>query len=334
MAKLKCPQCGTRYTGNFCPTCSAPAPEQPPAKKKKWLIPVVILAVIVLAAACSGGSGSETRQTTGAQSGAVSGEAGTAGGESGSAAAKATLDETELYNQGGICVTATGLSDGTFGPDVDITVTNGSDRNIVVVTQDLSVNGYMLSAGSGLYSDVAAGKNALDELSLSRSDLREAGIETIAVLEFSLRIYDSDSYDTIDETGLLQLTTSAAEGFTQPVDDSGEVVYDADGLRVICKGLKDDSIWDGCVVFLFENESGDTLTLSGENVSVNGFMVDPGLWTRLRTGTRAVDAMYLLDLDELGLESIDEVENIEFSLNIITDDFDIRSTDPIVLQFQ
>ena len=147
------------------------------------------------------------------------------------------------------------------------------------------------------------------------------------MLEFSLRIYDSDSYDTIDETGLLQLTTSAAEGFTQPVDDSGEVVYDADGLRVICKGLKDDSIWDGCVVFLFENESGDTLTLSGENVSVNGFMVDPGLWTRLRTGTRAVDAMYLLDLDELGLESIDEVENIEFSLNIITDDFDIRSTE-------
>ena len=68
--------------------------------------------------------------------------------------------------------------------------------------------------------------------------------------------------------------------------------------------------------------------------SYEQYSLDGGIYGVPETQTFNV-LFYRRDvLDELGLESIDEVENIEFSLNIITDDFDIRSTDPIVLQFQ
>ena len=112
-------------------------------------------------------------------------------------------------------------------------------------------------------------------------------------------------------------------------------VYDANGIKIVCKGLKQDMIWDGTVVFFMENNSGKPITVYAEEVSVNGFMQDVGLWSDLRDGTVIIDGMSLLDLSDLELESIDEVEDIEFSLRIInSDNWDtIASTDPISLTF-
>ena len=67
MAKIKCPNCGAKYSGNFCPTCSTPAPEQPQKKKKKWVLPVVIALVIVLVVSCVGGGGDATKQPSNVQ---------------------------------------------------------------------------------------------------------------------------------------------------------------------------------------------------------------------------------------------------------------------------
>lgn len=236
-------------------------------------------------------------------------------------------------NRLGARVTATAFKDSLFGPEIAVTITNNSKQNVTVSSHALSVNGYMLS-GSGLYSDIAAGKSALETMTLLGSELSEAGIETVADIEFTLNIFNSDTYDDIDNSGLIKLSTSAAEGFTQPIDDSGDVIYDANGVRVICKGLKDNLIWDGCIVFYFENNSDKHISVYGENVSVNGFMVDELLWSDLRAGTRSIEGMYLLTLDEIGLESVDAVENIEFTLKIIDDDWDeIDTTDVITLNF-
>ena len=192
----------------------------------------------------------------------------------------------------------------------------------------------MLSASS-LYSDVAAGKKAIDSMTLMSSELSAAGIETVAQIEFTLAIYDSDTFEDIDSSDLVSLTTSAAEGFTQPVDDSGDVLYDANGIRVICKGLKEDAVWDGCIVFFIENNNGKAVSVYSDNMSVNGFMVDDSLWCDLRANTRCIDAMYLLSLDDIGVESMEDVENVEFTLRIIDEKWnDIAVSDVITLNFE
>lgn len=104
-----------------------------------------------------------------------------------STAKDVSIAETELYNANGVIVTATEMKEGLFGPEVSVTVSNGSEKNIVVSTRDLSVNGYMLSA-SGLYSDVAAGKKSIETMTLMSSELSEAGIETVA--DMPLHTYD------------------------------------------------------------------------------------------------------------------------------------------------
>lgn len=324
MAKIKCPECGTKYNGNFCPNCSAAAPEGAGKKKNKWLLPVIVVLVVVFLIAGMGGGDDGAKQPSDVQ-GDSSVNAASAG--------EITIEETELYNENGIVVTATEISDGWLGTEISLTISNDSGKNMGVSSRNLSVNGYMLSS-SGLYSNIASGKKAIETLTLMSSELSEAGIETVADIEFSIHVYDSETYDTIDDSELIKLSTSAAEGFTQPVDDSGDVVYDANGIRVICKGLQDDVIWDGCVVFYMENNSAEFVTIYGENVSVNGYMVDESLWSDLRAGTRSIEGMYLLTLDEIGLESVDEVESIEFNLRIIDEDWhEIVTTDAITLNF-
>lgn len=65
-------------------------------------------------------------------------------------------------------------------------------------------------------------------------------------------------------------------------------------------------------------------------------MQDVGLWSDLRDGTYLVDGMSLIDLSDLALESIDQVENIEFNLRIVNADTwdEIATTDVISLTFQ
>lgn len=178
-----------------------------------------------------------------------------------------------------------------FGPEIAVTVENNSTQNIVVSTRSLSVNDFMLTT-SGLYSDVAAGKKDNAQINLMSSELRESGISTIGEIAFYLNISNSDTYNTIDTTGLITIQTSAAGTFTQEVDDSGDEVFSGNNLRVVCKGLKKDSIWDGTVVFYLENNSGKAVSIYAENVSVNGYMVDVGMYSDLRPSTRMVDGMY------------------------------------------
>lgn len=245
-----------------------------------------------------------------------------------------SIAETVLYDADGIVVTATGYEEDWMGPTVKVLVENNTTKNVLITVESMSVNGFMMPYAS-MYAEVAAGKKANESISFSSSSLEQAGIDTIAEMQFHLDISDADSWDTLATSDLLTLNTSVVD-FTQPVDDSGDVIYDANGIKVVCKGLKQDVIWDGTVVFYMENNSGKPITVYAENVSVNGFMENASLWSDLRDGTKIVDGLSLLNLSDLELESIDEVENIEFNLRITnSDSWDlIDTTDVISLNFK
>lgn len=336
MAKIKCENCGAKYTGNFCPICSTPAPEQPPKKKKKWILPVVFLLVLLLLVSCVAGGKQDVKQPSGATSGGTVTQTApskdpAAKPEKTSAVQAASISQQELYNKDGIVVTAKTMQTGFFGPEISVTVENNSAQNIMVSTRSLSVNDFMLSA-SGLYSDVAAGKKGNAALRLMPSELQASGISTIGEISFFLNISNADTFTTIDTSDLITIQTSAWGSFTQEMDNSGDVVYNGNDLQVICKGLKKDSIWDGTVVFYLQNDSAKRVSVYAEKVSVNGYMVDVGMYSDLRPGTRMVDGMYLLNTQ---LESIDDIHDIEFTLRMFDSDTfqNIAASDVIRLEF-
>lgn len=306
-------------------------------KKSKMLIALLLAMVMILATACS--SSDEVKQPANVNGdSSVTSKEEPAGNDSNNEQENDTVEitvaETVLYEADGVKVTATGYEDGWMGPEIKILVENDSSKNVLVTSASVSANGYMMPSAA-LYAEVAAGKKANETLTIMSSELDQSGIEMLAELQFYLQIQDPETWETITTSDLLTLTTSAAP-YEQPVDDSGDVLYDSDGIRIICKGLKQDIIWDGTVVFYMENNSGKEISIYAENVSVNGFMQDVGLWSDLRPSTKIIDGMSMIDLSDLEIENIDQIENIEFNLRIVDANTweDIVTTDVLTLNFE
>ena len=69
-----------------------------------------------------------------------------------------TLVEQEIFKQDGITVTATGLNEGSMGPEVSVLIENNSEKMYTVQVRNSAVNGYMLEPM--ISEEVAPGKKA------------------------------------------------------------------------------------------------------------------------------------------------------------------------------
>lgn len=307
------------------------------AKKSKMLLALLLALVMVMSTACSGSEDVKQPASVNGDSSVNAGdetENNNVNDEDKDSANEITVAETVLYDMDDVKVTATGYEDGWMGPEIKILVENNSTKNILVTSASVSVNGYMMPTAA-LYAEVAAGKKSNETMTIMSSELDQSGITVLSELQFYLQIQDPESWETLATSDLLTLTTSAAP-YEQQVDDSGDVLYDSDGIRIICKGLMQDIIWDGMVVFYMENNSGKEISIYAENVSVNGFMQDVGLWSDLRPNTKIISGMSMIDLSDLEIENIDQIKNIEFNLRVVDANTweDIKTTDVLTLNFE
>lgn len=243
-----------------------------------------------------------------------------------------TITETVLVDEAGIKITAKSLDkSGWMGPELKLLIENNTDKKLTVQARNASVNGYMVSAS--MSEDVAAGKKANGEITFSNTSLKGAGISTFADMEFSFHIVD-DEWDTYLDTDMITVRTAAAENYTYTYDDSGDEIYNNNGICVVSKGLNTGDIFGKGAVFYFHNGSDQPVTISDRDCSVNGFMLDPNLYIELMPGKHAVDDMdfWSSDLEE---NEIIDITDIEFSLHISNSDTwdTVDDSAPIVLRF-
>ena len=85
-----------------------------------------------------------------------------------------------------------------FGPSIIVFIQNNADRMITVQARNVSVNGFMVEPIFS--SDVAAGKVAIDDLTLMNSDIEANGIESIDEVELSFHVFYEDTWDDIVDT--------------------------------------------------------------------------------------------------------------------------------------
>ena len=155
-------------------------------------------------------------------------------------------------------------------------------------------------------------------------------------MEFSFHIFDTDSWEDYLDSETIVVKTSAAGGYVQTFDDSGTVFYDANGIRIIGKGLStEDSFFGPGLIVYIENNNEKNITVQVRDTSVNGFMVDTSMSQDVISGKKALTAVTFFDfsLEENGIE---EIGQIETSFHIFDmDEWNvIADTDPIVIEFE
>lgn len=246
----------------------------------------------------------------------------------------ATIEETVLLDENGIKITAKSLeTDSLFGAELKLLIENNTDQNLTFQSTNTSVNGYMV--GTMMSVDVAAGKKANDSLTFMQSDLDLCNIETIADMEFSFRVFHTDDWSDYMEDKAVKLQTSAAATYTYTYDDSGTLAYDANGMKIVVKGLSPDSsiLGDGLVVYLY-NSSDAALCVQTRECSVNGFMIDPLFSQEVGVGKHSISTITFMDAD-LEENAITEITEVELSFHIFDAEtwMDAVDTDPIILNF-
>lgn len=249
---------------------------------------------------------------------------------SGKTSKEVTVDEQVLVDEGGVKITATGYdAKGFWGPELKLLIENNTEQNIIVGTSALIVNNYMVS---DLFSeDVAAGKKANASMSVLSSTLDNAGIDTVGQIEVDFHIMD-EGYNTILNPGMVTVKTSAYDSMDTTPNDLGKELYNANGIRIVGKYVDQNSFWGTAVLVYIENNSGRNIMISGDDLSVNGFMVDGSFYCEVYDGKMCIDDITIFD-SSLKENNITDIEEIEVSFRIADNDTwdTIDETGPITM---
>ncbi len=245
-----------------------------------------------------------------------------------------TIQEQVLLEQSGIKITATEyVSDSIWGDGIKLLLENNSDKTVMVGCKALIVNNYMIT--DLFASEVAAGKKANETMYLSSSALKAAGIDTVGQIEVYFHVYDSKSYDTIFDSECITIQTSEYANMDTTPDDAGAELYNSGGIRIVGKTVDEDSFWGTAIVLYCENTTGKNIGISVEEMSINGFMMNPLFSTTVYNGKMSIDdiTIFSSDLEENGIESIEEVE-LKFHIYDADTYSTIADSEPITFSAQ
>ncbi len=247
-------------------------------------------------------------------------------GPSSTATAAPAFQEQVIADDAHCTIKITGIKDDpTWGYTLKVYLENKSDSTTYMMAVDTaSING--VQADPLFAKEVAPGKKANSEISFSEELFGGSDIGPYSDIELNFRIYDSQDWSaepvSEPEAHIYPLGEAAATQFTRPKKDTDTVLVDNEHVTVILEGFRQDEIWGYTADLFLVNKTDDAVMFSADEVSVNGFMVDPFYAESLEDGKCAFSTM---SWSEHSFEesAITEVESVEFLLRVYdADDWD------------
>ncbi len=295
---------------------------------KRTLAIILTLILAMSLVACGGSSGGEVKEPSNVTAGNTAKDE-----QQGEQAEKTeepeevevAISETVLVDEAGVKITAKSLEvNEIFGPEIKLLIENNSGKDLTFQCRNASVNGYMVETMMSV--DVVNGKKANDSLTFMESDFEACGIDEIADMEISFHIFDMAEWKTYLDTDAIQIKTSIADTFEYTYDDSGDLAYEGNGVKIVVKGLAEDaSIFGPSIIVYIENTGDKDVTVQTRDVSINGFMVDAMFSCDVAAGKRAVDTITFMETD-LKENEITAIEDVELSFHV----FDMAEWETIV----
>lgn len=252
----------------------------------------------------------------------------------------ASIDETVLYDENDVKITATSLSYNNYSVQLNLLIENNSNKDLSFVSGSIgysqnSINQYMVQDGY-LNCDVKAGMKANKDMSFNYSELMMYGITAVAEMEIAISIADAD-YNHI-YTGPLSLRTSiadtyevVADGYKQALsnttlqDSLGYTVNYFDSTRTeiqsgvaVVSGAQCINHDSKCHLLVeVENTTSQQVTLGISEIAVNGLLIESGTWTgrAINAGKNAVfdiDISLIKDSSILDVYGIKNIEQVDF----------------------
>ena len=194
-----------------------------------------------------------------------------------------------------------------------------TDKEIMYSLNDIIINGYKINAlwAKSLPSET----KALSEIQLSSTDMEASGITTVDKIEIYTRIYDNNDWfaDEFINDKFTIYPTGLSEGEivspSRPSNETEYIVFDNEEVTFIIIETYDDRIWGYSVKIYLENKTDKELMFTWDDVSVNGYSIDPYWATTLMPRSKSVDSISFFESD-FEENNIKVVNEIGFTLRI------------------
>lgn len=248
---------------------------------------------------------------------------------------KTSIEQTVLYDQDNIRITADDLKYENNQAELDLTLENNTEQDLSFVTGSIgygrnSINGYMTD-GIWLNEDVSAGMKSAETIYLDTDMLELLGVTDIADITLDFQISDAD-YNTVAETGPLQIRTNLADtwdyskdtyadqmtagsfpgGLSLTLEDyQAAELYSQNDVKILSSALVTVA-GEKTLLLEMENDSSSDAEIVVSNIAMNSLTVCDTTWDSyfIRPGCRGLidlnfeTLLYDTNSDALGLDVI------------------------------
>lgn len=235
-----------------------------------------------------------------------------------------TLSDLALVDNESCSFTVTGTEyNEHLGLQIHVLCENKSDRPLMFSWNNTSVCGFMYDP---LWAEeVAAGKKVNTTVGIDTYALEQMEVESVDEITFTLYVQDSEEFmnePVVNQQFTIYPTGKTADTAVFPEyrhRDGETVIVQNEDITFIIQNV-DDELADYYTLNCYiANHTDKNLMISWEDVSVNGFMVNPFWAMNVAAGKQAYSEIifYRSDLEK---QDIEVVQDIEFSL--LVSDYD------------
>lgn len=221
------------------------------------------------------------------------------------------MEEQIVLEQDGIIVKAV-----SWDPDnaaLEISAENTKDEDCIIQFTNTSVNNYMMDPIFSL--NVASHSQASGTADFVPGFLEECGIQNVAQIETKLLLLDALSFETQYTSDLLTISTGGSLE-QQTYDDSGEVIYDQSGLKLVSKGIQENPVFGKQWKLYIANDTGEDLTIEGTAAAVNDISMNVLLSSSVPSGKKSIGSMTFFQ-ENLDNNQIQDVVSLRTNLQIL-----------------
>ena len=186
--------------------------------------------------------------------------------------------------------------------DIPIFVQNFTGKDLIVSTDGVAINGCMVTEVF-FYCNAYRNSVSTATLWIDMDALSAMGIQKGQHIRMSVDVTDED-YTMLTENILVELGSK----YMQPLDDSGQVLYDQDGFRLIYAGTDEDPFGDPRLIFYAENNTGRFMELSANELLINGEESGCWLWQNFFPETKGIFYGRIHDFAIPGENALAEVD--------------------------
>lgn len=122
-----------------------------------------------------------------------------------------------------------------------------------------------------------------------------------------------DGMENIANRRVVTVQTNKMAEFNGVYDDSGKIIYEKNGIKVINKGVNEDN---NAVIICVKNQNHGRMCIMAENIIINGYELRGTFLCANESGQKQVAFIYFKDEEWNDVEIVTPIEG-EMSLQIL-----------------